>query len=190
MMRLALILVAIPAVRAHAAELELRFAALERILAEQVFTQDGRHYVRGNKSTHCQFAYLERPHIDADGDRLRVAARFSGRSAIDVLGGCVGLGDSFDLVLTAAPVVRNGAIALKDVKVTTARDSYYIRRVRAALAQSISKDLKIEVRDQARKLLEQPGGAYQPELAAFDLTEIRITPDALVLVIEFRMVIK
>lgn len=73
---------------------------------------------------------------------------------------------------------------------TTARDSYYIRRVRAALARSISKDLKIEVRDQARKLLEQPGGAYQPELVAFDLTEIRITPGALVLVIEFRMVIK
>ena len=43
--------------------------------------------------------------------------------------------------------------------------------------------------DQARKLLEQPGGAYQPELVSFDLTEIRLTPDALVLVIEFRMVI-
>jgi hypothetical protein len=187
MIRLALILLALPAM---GAELELRFAALERILAEQVFTQDGRHYVRGNKSTHCQFAYLEKPHLAADGDRLRVAARFSGRSAIDVLGGCVGLGDSFDLVMTATPAVRNGAIALKDVKVTTTRDSYYIRRVRAALAQSIAKDLKIEVRDQARKLLEQPAGAYQPELAAFDLTEIRITPNALVLVIEFRMVIK
>lgn len=187
MFRLALILLAVPAM---AADLELRFAALERILAEQVFTQDGRHYVRGNKSSHCQFAYLEKPHIDADGERLRVAARFSGRSAIDVLGGCVGLGDSFDLTMTATPVVRNGAIALKDVKITTARDSYYIRRVRVALAQSIAKDLKIEVRDQARKLLEQPGGAYQPELAGIDLNEIRIKTDALVLVIEFRMVIK
>jgi hypothetical protein len=126
--RLALILLAAPAM---AAELELRFAALERILAEQVFTQDGRHYVRGNKSTRCQFAYLEKPHIDADGARLRVAARFSGRSAIDLLGGCVGLGDSFDLVMTATPVVRAGAIALKDVKVTTTRESYYIRKVRA-----------------------------------------------------------
>jgi hypothetical protein len=185
--RLALILLAAPAM---AAELELRFAALERILAEQVFTQDGRHYVRGNKSTRCQFAYLEKPHIDADGARLRVAARFSGRSAIDLLGGCVGLGDSFDLVMTATPVVRAGAIALKDVKVTTTRESYYIRKVRAALAQSISKDLKIEVHDQARKLVEQPGGTYQPELAAFDLSEIRITADALVLVVEFRMVVK
>jgi hypothetical protein len=194
MLRLALILVAMPAIPVHAAELELRFTALERILAEQVFTQDGRHYVRGSKATRCQFAYLEKPHISgemgADGGRLRVGARFSGRSAIDVLGGCVGLGDSFDLVMTASPVVRAGAIALDDVKITTARESYYIRRVRAALAGSISKDLKIEVREQARKLLEQPGGSYQPDLAAFDLTGIRIKPDALVLVIEFRLVIK
>lgn len=188
--RSALIFLAVPTYPARAAELELRFTALERILAEQVFTQDGRHYVRGNKSTRCQFAYLEKPHIDSADGRLRVAARFSGRSAIGVLGGCVGLGDSFDLVMTAAPVVRAGAIALDDVKVTTERDSYYIRRVRAALARSISKDLKIEVRDQARKLLEQPGGAYQAELAAFDLTGIRIMPDALVLIIEFRLVMK
>jgi hypothetical protein len=184
---LALILLAAPC---FGAELELRFAALERILAEQMFTQDGRLYVRGNKSTRCKFAYLEKPHIDADGARLRMTARFSGRSAIDVLGGCVGLGDSFDFTMTGTPEVRKGAIALKDVKVATQRDSYYIRRVRAVMAQSIARDLKIELRDQARKLLEQPGGSYQQELAAFDLNEVRITPESLVLVIEFKMIIK
>lgn len=187
MFRLALILLAMPC---FAAELELRFGALERILAEQVFTQDGRHYVRGSKTSKCQFAYLEKPHVDADGERLRVAARFSGRSAVDVLGGCVGLGDSFDLVMTALPVVKDGAIALREVKVATPRDSYYIRRVRAAMAQSVSKDFKIEVRDQARKLLEYPGGAYQPQLASFDLTGIRMKADALVLVVDFQVIIK
>jgi hypothetical protein len=182
-----------------AAELELRFTALERIVAAQLFTQDGRHYVRGSRTTRCQFAYLETPHIDSDQGRLRVQARFSGRSALDLMGRCVGLGDSFDLTITGTPAPRNGAMVLRDVKVSTPRDSYYIRRVRAALAQSISKDFKIEVRDQARRLLEQneasPDAApkeplYKQELAAFDLGEIRVTPDALVLVIEFRLVVK
>ncbi len=182
------------------AELELRFAALERIVAAQLFTQDGRHYVRGSRATRCQFAYLETPHIDSDQGRLRVQARFSGRSALDLMGRCVGLGDSFDLTITGTPAPRNGAMALRDVKVSTPRDSYYIRRVCAALAQSISKDFKIEVRDQARRLLEQrdetsPDAApkeplYKQELAAFDLGEIRVTPDALVLVIEFRLVVQ
>jgi hypothetical protein len=183
-----------------AAELELRFAALERIVAAQLFTQDGRHYVRGSRTTRCQFAYLETPHIDSDQGRLRVRARFSGSSKVDLMGRCVGLGDSFELTLTGIPASRSGAIVLRDVQISTPRDSYYIRRVRAALSQSISKDFKIEVRDQARRLLEQqndtsPDAApkaalYKQELASFDLGEIRVTPDALVLVVEFRLVVK
>jgi len=170
---------------AMAAELELPYTTLERVVGEQLFTQDGRHYVRGNKSTRCQFAYLEKPHIDADGARLRVKARFSGRSAVDLLGGCVGLGDSFDLAMTALPAAKAGAIVFNEVNIATPKDSYYIRRVRVALARSIARDFKIELRDRARTLLEPAG-----DLASFDLAGIRVTPTALVLVVEFKLVVK
>ncbi len=187
-----LLLLASPCFRCCAAEIALRYGALERVLAEQLFTQDGRHYVRGNRAAKCQFAYLESPHIDSDNGRLRVRARFSGRTALDVMNRCIGMGDSFDLSITATPFPRNGGIGLKDVTVSTVKDSYYIRRVRAALAQSISKDFKIEVREQARALLEQPRdhSPFEQELAGFDLGEIRVNPDALVLVVEFRLVVK
>jgi hypothetical protein len=183
----ALILCAIPS---QAAELELRYTALERILADQLFTQEGRHYVRGNRTTKCQFAYLESPHIDSDNGKLRIAARFSGRSAVDLFGGCVGLGDSFNLSITTTPIPRKDAIALSDVKITATKDSYYIRRVRQAMSQSMARDFKLEIRDQARRLLEQTHEGYKQELASFALTEIRLTPDALILAIDFRLVVK
>ncbi len=174
-----------------AAEIELRFDALERIISEQVFTQDGRKYVRGTPATRCQFAYLEKPHVGADNGLLRVSARFSGRTALDLFGGCFGLGDSFDVTIAATPVVRNGAMGFKDVKVSTNKESYYIRLVRSALTQSFAKDVKIEVKDQARKILEQTreGASYKAELASFDLTQVHVNPDALVLVVDFRLVV-
>jgi hypothetical protein len=190
--RAAAIFLSLTTVRpALAADIELRFDALERIISEQIFTQDGRKYVRGTPATRCQFAYLEKPRIGSENGLLRVSARFSGRTAFDLLGGCIGLGDSFDLTITAAPVVRNGAIGFKDVRVTTTKDSYYIRRVRAALTGSFGKDVKIEVKDQARKILEQQreGASYRAELASFNLTDVRITPDSLVLVIDFKLVV-
>jgi len=179
------------AVPSFAAEIELRFDALERIISEQVFTQDGRKYVLGTPATKCQFAFLEKPRIGAENGLLRVSARFSGRTALDLFGGCIGLGDSFDLSIAATPVVRNGAMGFKDVKVTTNKESYYIRRVRAALTQSFSKDVRIEVKDQARKILEQTreGATYKAEMASFDLTQVRVNPDALVLVVDFRLVV-
>jgi hypothetical protein len=178
-----------------ATELELRYAAMERLIADQLFSQEGRLYVRGGKGTKCMYAYLESPHVGATDGRLRVTARFSGRTALDMFGRCVGLGDSFEFTLIALPVVRNGALALAEVNISTPRDSYYIRRVRQALASSFSRDFKIEVRDQARRLLEQPPASaakplYQQELARFDLTGVRVQPDALVLVIDFRLVVK
>lgn len=187
----AIFLSLVAVVPTFAADIELRFDALERIIAEQVFTQDGRKYVRGTPATKCQFAYLETPRIGADNALLRVSARFSGRTAFDLLGGCIGLGDSFDLTIVAAPVVRNGVIGFKDVKVTTAKDSYYIRRVRAALTQSFDKDVKIDVKAQARKILEQTreGASYKAEMASFNLTEVRVTSDSLVLVIDFRLIV-
>jgi hypothetical protein len=180
-----------------AADLELRYGAMERLIAEQLFTQDGRRYVRGNAAAKCQYAFLEAPHIGADkggadNNRLRIVAKFSGRSALDVFGTCVGLGDSFDLTILASPVPRKGFIAMEDVKVTTVKDSYYIRRVRAALQQSFAKDFKMDVREQAKKLLEQPrdNATFQQELTDFDLGGVRVTADALVLEIEFKLVVK
>jgi hypothetical protein len=174
-----------------AADIELRFDTLERIIADQVFTQDGRKYVHGTPATKCQFAYLEKARIGAESGLLRVGARFSGRTAFDVFGGCIGLGDSFDLTIVAAPTVRSGAMGFKNVNVMTTKDSYYIRRVRTALTQAFGKDVKIDVKDQARKILEQTreGASYKAELASFDLTEVRVKPDALVLVVEFRLVV-
>jgi hypothetical protein len=179
------------------ANLELRYGALERLIAEQLFTQDGRRYVRGDAKTRCQFAYLETPHISSGngvsgGGPLKISAKFSGRSALGVFGKCVGMGDSFDLTIVAVPVVRKGAIGMDNVQVSTVKDSYYIRRVREGVRQSFAKDFKLDVRDQARKLLEQPrpNATVQQELSDFDLNAVRVTGDALVLEIEFKLVVK
>jgi hypothetical protein len=193
--RAVMALLIVSGISAWGAELELRYAAIERVIADQLFSQDGRLYVRGNKSTRCKFAYLESPHVGAADGRLQVSARFSGRTALDMMGACVGLGDSFDFTMIASPLVKNGALAFKEVSVSTPRDSFYIRRVRLALIDSFSRDFKIEVRDQARRLLEQlpqasPKPLYQRELASFDLRDVRVQPDALVLVMDFRLVVK
>ena len=181
------------ATQAFAADLEIRYSALERMVAAQMFTQEGRRYVRGSRAAKCQYAYLEAPKLSAANGRLQVNARFSGSSALDLFSRCVGMGDSFNLTVTALPVPRKGAIGFEDAQVSTPKDSYYIRRVRTAMTQSFDKDFKIDIRDQARRLLEQPASpnqTYQQELKDLDLTGIRVTPDALVLVIDFKLIVK
>ncbi|MEP7354697.1 MAG: hypothetical protein ABI824_15825, partial [Acidobacteriota bacterium] len=187
---IALMLVAVPA---FGASLELRFTVLERMIAAEVFTTDGRRYVGNTQGEKCKFAYLERPKLGAAGNRLTLRVHFTGKYALGMLGRCVGMGDDFDLDLSAQPNAHNGAIGFDQWLVTTSRDSYYIRRVKAALLQSISKDFRLEVKDQAKKMMESSNSSkapFQQELKDFNLTDVRVTPDSLVLEVDFKLLVK
>jgi hypothetical protein len=189
----AALLLLLLAANASAVELRLQFGALERMLAEQVFTQEGRRYVRGSKDNKCNFAYLEKPQVRGENGRLRMKARFSGRSALNVVGQCVGLGDAFDVVILALPIYRGGAIWLNDVKVSSdGKTGYYIRRVCAAMESSLAKDFKYGLEHEAQALLENPTVQpnYKREARKFTVPDIKVADDALVIQVDFELTIK
>ena len=178
---------------AAAVELHLQFGALERMLSEQVFTQEGRRYVRGSKDNKCNFAYLESPHVRGENGRLLMKARFSGRTALNVVGQCVGLGDAFELVIQALPIYKNGAIGLQDVKVTSeGKTGYYIRRVCSAMEASLARDFKYALEHEAQLMLENPAAQpnYKREVRRFNVADIRVTGDALILQVDFELTVK
>jgi hypothetical protein len=60
---------------ARAAELEIHYTAIRKILAQEVFTQDGRRYVHGSRAAKCSFAYPEHPELRGDNGTLTLKAR-------------------------------------------------------------------------------------------------------------------
>jgi hypothetical protein len=172
-------------------ELRIYYSALQRILAEQMFTQDGRRYVRGTPTAKCNYAYLEHPDLNGvPGGRLNVRARFSGRSAVDLFGRCVGMGNSFDVSITALPYFDKGAIRFKDVAVESKKDGFYIRRVCASLASTLRSQFAYKVADDAKKILEEKRGNYTQELSGFRVSTIEATDNALVLTLDFTLAVK
>jgi len=163
------------------------------MLASQVFTTDGKRYVKGSPTTKCSFAYLAQPNISATGDWLQIKARFTGRSALGVLGKCIGLGDSFDVTIYAKPYYKNGMVALKEVSVeSVGGDSIYKRRVRQAMAETLPRDFAYPLAVEAKKLLEapRPGAGFIQLLDDFAATNIRISKEAVVLTLDFKLAVK
>jgi len=178
---------------ARAVELHIQFNALERMLSETVFTQEGRRYVHGDKNNKCNFAYLEKPLVRSDGGRLAIHARFTGRSSLSALGVCVGLGDAFGVLITATPEFHDGNIVLG--KVTAASEDktgYYIRRVCSGLSGSLQRDFRYPLSTQFQKALEDPAiqPTYPRQLRNFKVPEIRVSSDALILVLDFELTVK
>jgi hypothetical protein len=190
---LPVLLLAVCAQPARAVELHLQFGALERMLAETVFTQDGRRYVYHDKSNKCSFAYLEKPQIQGADGRLRIRAKFTGRSALNVIGQCVGLGDAFIVIVTATPEYRSGNIVLQHVVAASdGRTGIYIRNVCRILGASLERDFKYPLAAEAQRILQDSSGqpGYKRELHDFQVPAIRVTNDALVIQADFTLVVK
>lgn len=177
---------------AFAVDLEIRYGALERIIGEQAFTTDGKRYVQGTKDQKCRYAFLEKPKLSAAADRLQLRVNFSGKTALDMFGRCVGVGDQFELTILAKPSIDNGTLAFQEFQVSTPRDSFYIRRVRNALVETLNKQFRIDIMAQARKLVEAPQqvGTVQQEIKDLKLNAVRVAVDALVLGVDFKVIVK
>jgi hypothetical protein len=189
-----LLLLALLVVPAHAVDLHVQFGALERILSQQMFTGDGRHYVRGNATNRCNFAYLENPHINGADGKLRIRARFTGRSSINLFGQCVaGVGGALDLTIAAVPQFTNGNIIMRDVVVTAENaDGFFARRVCSAMATTLERDFKYPLGELARRAMEDPAAlpGYPRELHEFRITDMRVSKDALDVALDFELTIK
>jgi len=189
----ALALFALAVAQAGAVELHIQFGALERMLAKQLFTEDGRKYVRGNAKTRCNFAYLEHPQIEGADGLLHIRAKFTGRSALNMLGQCVGVGDAFTVLIAARPQYRDGHIGLASVTAPSdGRTGFYIRRVCGSLASSLGRDFRYPLAAEAQKALQDPGTQpeYQRELRKFRVPDIRVTEDALIIEVDFELTVK
>ena len=178
---------------ASAAEIHISFGALERVLSAQMFTDEGRRYVRGSRTDKCNYAWLEQPRIENAGGRLRIGAKFTGRTSVDLFGRCIGLGDSFAVRIEATPFYSGGHVGLKDVRATPeGGGSFYANRVCSSLAASLQRDFRYPLAAEAKKGLEDAGSLpeYPRQLRRFEVTSMRVTGEALVLAIDFEVLVR
>ena len=174
-------------------ELHLTFGVLQKVIGAQVFTEDGRKYVRGGKDKRCSFAYLENPRVgEADG-RLVVRAKFSGRSAMTVLGQCVGMGDSFDVVVRMTPYADKSLLRLREVEVTSdGKRGMYARAVCKQLAATIPRVLIYDFAPDFKRALEaeQPGVPFRKNVDDLIVQAMSVSKEALVLQLGLKLTLR
>lgn len=189
---LVILLTAFPAFAAGV-ELQIQYSALQKVLAQQMFADRGRLWVKGNPESKCSYAYLEQPAIGGTEGKLQILAKFFGKNATSFFGRCLGFGDIFDLKVYAVPYYQDGFIRLRDVDVDTGgRETFYARKVRESIRDDLPKKFSYKVSDEAKRILERKPSnePYQQQLSSFNVSQIRVTPAAIVLTLEFTLVVK
>ncbi|MDH3689928.1 MAG: hypothetical protein OEU36_10670 [Gammaproteobacteria bacterium] len=122
------------------------------MLHQYVFTDSGRHYMQGSRSTPCAYAFLSDPKLNARADRLVMVAKFDGQAGVLVNGECVGLGDTFPVTLSGVPVYQNGVLRL-DKMTMEVPDQAYADLVRSFVQGPLAQRLRYPLLAELRKML-------------------------------------
>lgn len=176
-----------------AIEIEIRYPLLEKQLAQQFFSQDGKRYVKGTPKTKCNFAYLAQPHFSSRDGQLLIQAKFTGKSSMDILGKCIGFGDSFEFEILSDLSTKDGTLLLaKPMVRILSRDTYYSRQVLKALQTSIGDAIQYPIRDEMRKLLAAGSASspYKVSIPKLEIRGIQILPDALLVDVDTRFLVE
>jgi hypothetical protein len=145
-MRYALaILIAVTATPAGACDLALGPNSIQKLVAEQMFTQRGRWYLVDNGP--C-YAYFERPKTRLTEGRLILDAHLSARIGVQMGDSCVGSELGTNVTLSAKPVGKGSSLSLDDIRVDHVDDSAsrdVLEVIQQIAPQALPKTYRLDV---------------------------------------------
>jgi hypothetical protein len=173
-------LLAVTSVTATASDLALGPNSIQRLIAEQMFTQQGRWYLVDNGP--C-YAYLERPKTRLREGRLILDAHLSGRIGIQMGDGCAGSQIGTNITLSAKPVAKGSSLLLDDIRVDRVEDSSsrdVLDVIRQIAPQALPKTFSLDVLTFLRNKSVGTGG-FPVTVAQFRILNAQTLRDAVVI---------
>ncbi len=171
----------------EAASFEVGYRAIERFIVQRVMTDGGRHYMEGQPSDDCRYAFVQEPRVAAVSGRLQITLLFAGRAGAVVAGKCVGPGDNFDLVVSGVPEYDGGELFLSELRVE-APDTAYFKIVRPLVEKDLKESLRYPLRDRldyAAAWVSSSSVAEALSLGLFNIDSITVGQDNLRIDFEF-----
>ncbi|MBS0422653.1 MAG: hypothetical protein JSR66_33410 [Proteobacteria bacterium] len=170
-------------ITSEASDLSLGPAAIQKLVAEQLFNQQGRWYLVDNGP--C-YAFFDRPKTLLTDGRLVLNARLSARIGIQIGDSCAGTDMASNVTMSARPVGKGSSLTLDDIRFdhvddNTSRDAINLIQQMApqALPKAFSFDLLALVKDRSINALGIPVSVTQFRITQTETKReaVRITYD-------------
>jgi hypothetical protein len=183
-------LVAGGAQRAHAIEVKISAAALERTLRTQLFNgPDGRYYMRGDATSAC-FVYAEAPKVSFKDDRIVVHVHTRAKLGTSLHGNCLGVSLTTDADVSFVPDAEGESVGFRDARIERLSESKELNFLLVPfLSRKLPSQMKVNAADLMRKLLSQSvtTTGYALTLESLKLHSMVVDHDALVVDVDAGM---
>jgi len=171
---------------AGAAEIVLERTAVERLVRQTLFTDQGRYYMQRGA---C-YAYLDDPSVSLSGGRVYLQASLA--AFLGMISGtkCAGLPIATKITLSGRPAHQGGVVRLADLRLENVADPSIRALLTSGLLPNVPMAIEIDVAAAVRSMLKQPNVPYTSELERLDITALVAEGDKLGVKFDFKLLAK
>ena len=171
---------------AHAAEIVLERTAVDRLVRQSMFTDQGRYYLQKGA---C-YAYLDEPAVSLTGGRVVLNANLTSFMGVMVGTQCVGVPLNSKVTVSGKPAQQGGVVRLADLRIDNIGDQSTRAVVQSGILPRFPQAVEIDVAAAVRAMLKQPNVPYTSELERLDITALSAEGDRLGVTFDFKLIAK
>ena len=171
---------------AQAAEITLERTAVEKLVAQTLFTNGGRYDLQGGS---C-FAYLEKPSVELKDGRIRIRSYLNSRIGIDTGNACLGVAFASWTVASGRPVANGGTVRLEDLRIDGVDDPTARMVLESGLLPSLPRAIELDVLSAVKSMLQNSGAQLQTSVESFQIESAAVADNRLAVRFNFRLVAK
>ena len=174
------------AAAAPAAEIVLERSAVDKLLAQTLFTNRGRFDLQRGA---CH-AYLEKPGVELKGGRIRIRSHLTGRMGVESGGSCVGVGFASWTVVSGRPAPQGGTVKLVDLRVDGVDDGAVRMVLESGLFPALPRAIEFDVLKAVQDMLQGNQAQFQASVDTFQIDSVRAEDDRLAIRFDFKLTAK
>lgn len=169
---------------ASAAEIVLELSAVDKLVAQGLFSNAGRYDLAKGP---C-FAYLDRPSVTVQNGRVRIRSHLSARLGVVAGASCVGVAFASWTEVSGKPVPKGGSVVLADIRVDKVEDPNVRLLLESGLVPALPRGVELDVLKSVRSMLQSNGGQFQATVDAFAIDSVTAADDKLSVKFDFLLV--
>ena len=168
---------------AHGAEIVLEQSAVQKLVVESLFKDNGRYYIQRGACS----AYLDSPAVTLTAGRVVIRSRLSARVGMDFGDSCAGVDLASWTTVSGEPSAQGTSVRLANIRIEDVGDANTRIVLNSGLVPTLPGALELDVLKAVRSMLQGTNGQLQVEVLALNIESVRVADNKLSVRFDFKV---
>ena len=168
---------------ARAAEIVLEPSAVQKLVVESLFRDNGRFYLQRGA---CN-AFLDSPAVTLTAGRVVIRSHLSARLGMDFGDSCAGVDLASWATVSGVPSAQGTAVRLGDVRIEDVGDANTRVVLNSGLVPTLPAAFELDVLKAVRQMLQGTNSQLQVDVQSLHIDSVRVVDNRLSVRFDFKV---